>query len=84
MMIPQNKNVRQLVWHVQYEYNKAEGCELYCDNTEGDRNSIVSQECRIDVTRLEQRVYSGLWTFWGITVKLILKKYHVFAPMGQK
>ena len=32
---------------------------------------VVSQaSCRMDVTRLEQRTYSGLWTFWGITLKL--------------
>ena len=36
MMIPQNKNVRQLV-----ETAVEGGGELYCYNTEGDRNSIV-------------------------------------------
>jgi hypothetical protein len=31
-----------------------EGSELYCYNTEGDRNSAASQAlCRMDVTRLE-------------------------------
>ena len=35
-----------------------EGTELYCHNTEGDRNSIVGHaSCRMDVTRLEQRAY---------------------------
>ena len=29
---------------------------FYCYNTEGDRNSVVSQaSCRMDVTRLERR-----------------------------
>jgi hypothetical protein len=33
------------------------GSELYCYNTEGDRNSVVSQaRCRIDVTRLEHEM----------------------------
>jgi hypothetical protein len=32
MMIPQNKNGRQLVW---YEDTAVEGSELYCYNTEG-------------------------------------------------
>ena len=55
MMIPQNKNVRQLVWHLQYVDTALEGSELYCYNTEGDRISAVSQaSCRMDVTRLEQ------------------------------
>ena len=32
----------------------AEGCELYYNNTEGNRNSVVSQaSCRMDVTRPE-------------------------------
>ena len=39
-MILQNKNVRQLV----HRYRS----ELYCYNTEGDRNSVVSQgSCRM-------------------------------------
>ena len=42
MMIPQNKNVRQLVWHL-YVNTTIEGSEHYWYNTEGDRNSIVSQ-----------------------------------------
>jgi hypothetical protein len=41
-MIPQNKNVRQLVWDLKYVDTAVEGSELYCYNTEGDRNSIVS------------------------------------------
>ena len=64
MMIPQNKNVCQLVWHL-YVDTAVEGSELYCYNTEGDRNTVVSQEsCRMDVTRLEQSAYSGLWTLY--------------------
>jgi hypothetical protein len=46
MMIPQNKNVLQLVWHL-YVDTAVEGSELYCYNTEGDRNSIVSQASSI-------------------------------------
>ena len=55
-MIPQNKNVRQLVWHFQYVDTTVEGSELYCHNTESDRNSVLSQaSCIINMTRLEQR-----------------------------
>jgi hypothetical protein len=57
MMIPQNKNVCQ-----QYVDTAVESSELYCYNTEGDRNSVVSQaSCRIDVTRVEKCAYSRLW-----------------------
>ena len=52
MMIPQNKNVRQLVC------SAVEGRELHCYNTEGNRNSVVGQtKCKMDVIRLEQRAY---------------------------
>ena len=34
MIIPQNKNVRQLVWHF-YVDNAVGGSELYSYNTEG-------------------------------------------------
>ena len=47
-MIPQNKNVHQLAWHVD---PAVEGSEIYCYNTEGDSNSVASQEsCRWMVT----------------------------------
>ena len=50
-MIPQNKNVRQLVRHLEYVDAEVEGSELYCYNTEDDRNSGVSQaSCRMNVT----------------------------------
>ena len=50
-----------------------EGSELYCYNTEGDRNLVVSQaSCRMDVTRLEQR------TLWGITLKVYEYEYGIF------
>jgi hypothetical protein len=52
------------------------GGELYCYNTEGDRHSVVS--CRMDVTQLEQRVYSGLWTLWEITLKVYAYEYGIF------
>ena len=57
-MIPQNMNVRQLVWYLQYVDTAVEDSVLYCYNTEDDRNSVVSQTpCRIFVTLLEQRIY---------------------------
>jgi hypothetical protein len=57
-MIPQNKNVHQLVWHLWYIDTAVESSELYCYNTEGSKNSVVSQTlCRMDVTRLEQHAY---------------------------
>ena len=37
MIIPQNKNVHQLVLQ-KYVDTAVEGSELYCYNTEGDRN----------------------------------------------
>ena len=41
-----------------YVVTAVEGSELYCYNTKGDGNSVVGQaSCRMDVTRLEQRVY---------------------------
>jgi hypothetical protein len=40
MMIPQNKNVCQLLWHLYYVDTAVENSELYCYNTEGDRNSV--------------------------------------------
>ena len=56
MMILQNKNVCQLVWHLKYIDTAIEGSELYCYNTEDDINSLVSQaSCRIDLTLLEQK-----------------------------
>ena len=49
-MISQNKNVCKLVWHLENVDIAVEGSELYCYNTEGDRNSVVSQaSCRMDV-----------------------------------
>ena len=57
MMIPQNKNVRQHVWHL-YVDTAVEGRELYFYYTEGNRNSVVSQASyRMDVTRLKQRAH---------------------------
>ena len=68
-MIPQNKNVRQLVWALVVLDTAAEGNDLYYN--EGDITSVESQEsCRMDVTRLKQLAYSGLWTLWGITLKV--------------
>ena len=50
-MIPQNKNVRQLVWHLSYVDNAVGSSELYCYNIDGDRNSIVNQaSCRMNMT----------------------------------
>ena len=57
MMIPQNKNVRQVVWHLLYVDTAVENSELYYYNSEGDRNSVVSPaSCRMDVTRLEREM----------------------------
>ena len=57
MTITQNKNVRQLVWNLQYVDTAVEGSGLYCYNTECDRNSVESQaSCRMDVTRLEHEM----------------------------
>ena len=50
MIIPQNKNVRQLSCHLQYVDTALEGCELYFYNIEGDGNSVVSQAwCSMDL-----------------------------------
>ena len=55
-----NKNVRQLVWHLYYVYTAVEGSELYCYNTEGDRNSVVSQAlCRTGWKLLESQAYGS-------------------------
>ena len=79
MLIPQNKNVRQLVWHFWYVYTAVEDSEFYCYNKEGDRNSIGSQAlCRMDMTELEQRAYSGLWTRWKITLMFYEYEYGFF------
>ena len=52
--ISENKNVFQLVWCLQYVNTALVSTELYRYNTEGDRNSVVSQaSCRMDVTLLE-------------------------------
>jgi hypothetical protein len=37
-MIPQRKNMTHLVWHLQYVDTAEENNELYCYNTESDRN----------------------------------------------
>ena len=57
MMILQNKNMSQLVCHLNVD-TAVENTKLYCYNKEGDRNSVVSQaSCRIDVTRLEPNLH---------------------------
>ena len=51
--MPQNKAVRQLVWHL-YVDTAVNGSELYYYNIEGKQNSVVSQaSCRIGWTLLE-------------------------------
>ena len=79
MMIPQNKNVRQVVWHL-YVDTAVEDSELYCYNTEDDRNSVLSQaSCRMDLTRLlphlSQRTVEALG---GITLKVYEYEYGIF------
>jgi hypothetical protein len=70
MMVPQNNNVWQLLWYL-YIDSTGEGSELYCYNTEGNRNSDLGQaSCRMDMTQLEQQAYRGLLTLWGITLKV--------------
>jgi hypothetical protein len=45
--------VSQVKWHLEYVNTEVEGSEAYCYNTEGDRNSVVSQESfRMDVIQL--------------------------------
>ena len=39
MMILQNKNVRQLVWHLEYVDTVGEGSEI-CYNTKGDKTQL--------------------------------------------
>jgi hypothetical protein len=56
--------MRQLVWYLQYVETTAEDSELYCYNTEGDKNSVISQvSCRMDVTRLVQLWIMEMWKF---------------------
>ena len=58
-MIAQNKNVHQLVWHL-YLDTAVEGSELYYYNTEGNRNSVLSQAlCRMGWTLLELQAEKG-------------------------
>ena len=60
MMIPINKEC--VPASMALVDNVVEGSELCYYNTEGNRNSVVSQaSCRMDVTRLEQCAYSRLW-----------------------
>ena len=62
--------MRLLVWHL-YVDTAVEGTELYCYNTKGDRNSIVSQvSCSMNVTRLEQRAYIKIAVLRGSFYKL--------------
>ena len=59
-MVSQNKNVRQLVWHL-YVDTVVEASELYMHNTEGNRNSVVSQApCRMEWTLLELQAETGI------------------------
>ena len=84
MMLPQNKNVRQPVWHL-YVDTAVEDSELYCYNIEGNRNSVVSQaSSRMNVIRIEQNSHMAkpaafdafhivdrrLWMLWEITLKV--------------
>ena len=76
-MISQNKNVRQLVWHLLYIDNAVENSELYCYNIEGDRKSVVSQVlCRMDVTQLEQRAYIKIAILRGRSARQFCTEGH--------
>ena len=60
MIIPQNKNVCHLIWHL-YVDTTVEGSELYCCNAEGDRNSVASQALwRMGWTLLELQAETGI------------------------
>ena len=64
------------MWYVE---TAVEGSEIYCCNTGGDRNSVVSQaSCRMDVARLEQRAYSGFCALWRTTLKVYEYEYDIF------
>ena len=66
MMVPQNKTVHQLVWHLYHVDTAVEGSELYCYNREDNRNSVLSQAlCRMDVTHLEQHAYINIAVLQG-------------------
>jgi hypothetical protein len=68
MMIPQNSNVRQLVWHLWYVGTAVEDSEVYCYNTKGDRNLVISQaSCRMDVTRIYGYIKEEVkrYKFWN-------------------
>ena len=60
-MTPHNKNVCQLVWHLWYVYTAVQGSEICNYNTEGDRNSVVSEvSCRMGWTLLELQAETGI------------------------
>ena len=62
-LIPQNKNVCQLVWHLLHVCIAREDSGLHCHNKEGDRNSAISQaSCRMDVTRRKAYLHQSKCT----------------------
>ena len=68
--MPQNKNVCQQVWHCSIHDTAVENSELYYYNTEGDRNSVVSEVLvSMDVTRLEQCAYIKIAVLRGINTR---------------
>jgi len=61
MLIPQNKTMRQLVWHL-YVNTVVDCSELNCYNTERDRNSFLSQaSSRMNLIR----AYIKIGVLWG-------------------
>ena len=82
MMIPQNKNVCQLVWHLCVDTTVH---ELYWYNTEGDRNSVVSEaSCRMDVTRLEQRAYIKIALLRGRNARECHSELYCYNTEGDR
>ena len=56
--MPENKDVHHLLGHLYCIDTAVEGNDVHCYNTEGNRNSVVSQaSCKMDVTPIEQYAY---------------------------
>ena len=59
--MPQNKNVLQLAWRLQYVDTAVEEIEIYCYNTEGDINSVVSEaSCKMGWILIELQAETGI------------------------
>ena len=67
--------LREFSWYV---YNAIEGSELYCYNTEGDRNSIVSQASCVILTTDVPLVVHTL-EHYNVVIKISFVNSHVRA-----